>query len=169
MFDDSQNRASRIRGGARAVPLMYEELPSNGKPMIAILAGDALRSRVLRASIAYNISMDIEKIREFCLSMPHATEDIQWEKDLLFRIGRKMFTVIGLEDGSVSFKCTPEEFGELTLKDGIEPAHYVARYHWVTVRKPKALKFTELKRLIQDSYSMIREKLPAKVKKQFER
>ena len=35
--------------------------------------------------------MDLEAIRKFCLSLPHATEGIQWEDDLLFRIGGKMF------------------------------------------------------------------------------
>ena len=109
--------------------------------------------------------MSIDNVREFCLSLPHATEGIQWENDLLFRIGGKMFVVISLEDGSLSFKCTPEEFAELTTRDGIEPAHYVGRYHWITVRRLEALRSSELRRLIQDSYRMIYRKLPAKIKK----
>ncbi len=41
--------------------------------------------------------MDIEAVRKFCLSMPHADEIVQWENDLLFRIGGKMFAVVALE------------------------------------------------------------------------
>ena len=30
--------------------------------------------------------MDIESVRKFCLALPHVTEGIQWENDLLLRI-----------------------------------------------------------------------------------
>ena len=109
--------------------------------------------------------MDLEKLRTFCLSLPHATEDIQWQKDLLFRIGNKMFCVANTEPPhEFSFKCTPEEFAELTEKPGIIPAPYVARYHWVLVTKDDALRWKEIERLVRDSYTMVKDKLPAKIK-----
>ena len=40
--------------------------------------------------------MDIETLRRYCLSLPHATEGIQWGNDLLFRIAGKMFAVVAL-------------------------------------------------------------------------
>ena len=110
--------------------------------------------------------MTLEKIREYCLSLPHATEEVLWQKDLVFKIGGKMFAVIGLDAGPASqfsFKCTPEEFTELTELDGIIPAPYAARYHWVAVQKPGALKQAETKRLIKDSYEMVKGKLPKKI------
>ena len=76
-----------------------------------------------------------------------------------------MFAVIGLDAGPASqfsFKCTPEEFAELTELDGIIPAPYAARYHWVAVQKPGALKQVEIRRLIRDSYEMVKAKLPKK-------
>ncbi|HEY9431233.1 MAG TPA: MmcQ/YjbR family DNA-binding protein [Blastocatellia bacterium] len=109
--------------------------------------------------------MGLEKIREYCLSLPHATEEVLWQKDLVFKIGGKMFAVIGLDAGPASqfsFKCTPEEFAELTELDGIIPAPYAARYHWVAVQKPGALKQAETKRLIKDSYEIVKAKLPKK-------
>ena len=109
--------------------------------------------------------MSLEKIREYCLSLPHATEEVLWQKDLVFKIGGKMFAVIGLDAGPASqfsFKCTPEEFAELTELDGIIPAPYAARYHWVAVQKPGALNQAETKRLIKDSYEMVKGKLPKK-------
>jgi len=110
--------------------------------------------------------MDLEAIREYCLSFPHVTEDIQWEKDLLFRIGGKMFAVVGLEAGPcvMSFKCTPEKFAELTERAGIIPAPYVARYHWVGLERFDALTQKELKELISQSYEMVLAKLPKKAK-----
>lgn len=109
--------------------------------------------------------MDIESVRKFCLSLPHVTEDVQWESDLLFRIGNKMFAVVGLDPASdhcISFKCTPEVFTELTEREGIMPAPYVARYHWVALERFDALPESELKRLLKDAYQLIFEKLPKK-------
>ena len=109
--------------------------------------------------------MNIDELRKFCLSMPGATEDVKWENDLTFCVGRKMFAVTGLEDAkaSISFKCTPEKFAELTEREGIRPAHYVARYHWVTVEDLNAIDADELKNLIINSYNMVRHKLPKKL------
>ncbi|CAN5425367.1 MmcQ/YjbR family DNA-binding protein [soil metagenome] len=112
--------------------------------------------------------MNIEQLRKFCLSLPHATEDVKWGSDLCFCIGEKMFAVTGLEmseNNSISFKCTPEKFAELIEKDGILPAAYVARYYWVALQNPDAIAERELKELISKSYQMVFEKLPTKVRK----
>ena len=115
--------------------------------------------------------MDPESIREFCLSLPHATEGVQWENDLLFRIGGKMFAVLALEPSHgvvFCFKTTPEEFAELTERPGIIPAPYLARYHWVGLQSLDALDPGDLKEGVEASYQMVRAKLPKKVRAQFE-
>jgi len=108
----------------------------------------------------------------YCLSFPHATEDLKWDHDLCFCVGGKMFAVVGLDLASpsrLSFKCTPEEFAELTECDGVVPAPYVARYHWVALERFDALSQPEIKRLIKDSYEMVFAKLPKKTKAQLTR
>jgi predicted DNA-binding protein (MmcQ/YjbR family) len=115
--------------------------------------------------------MDVESVRKFCLSLPHVTEDVQWGSDLLFRIGNKMFAVVALDaatDHRMSFKCTPEVFAELTEREGIVPAPYVARYHWVALERFDALPERELKELLKNAYQLIREKLPRKAKVQLD-
>lgn len=115
--------------------------------------------------------MDAESVRKFCLSLPNVTEDVQWESDLLFRIGNKMFAVVALDaasDHRMSFKCTPEVFAELTERDGIVPAPYVARYHWVALERFNALPERELKELLGNAYRLILEKLPRKARTQLE-
>jgi predicted DNA-binding protein (MmcQ/YjbR family) len=106
--------------------------------------------------------MNVEQLRQFCLSFPGATEDVKWGNDLCFSVGKKMFCVTSVEDkeGGISFKTTPEKFAELTERDGIIPAHYVARYHWVTVERPDTVATDELKDLISLSYQLVRNKLP---------
>ena len=107
--------------------------------------------------------MDLDSIRHHCLSLPHATEDIQWGNDLLFRISGKIFTGINLDPPhSLSFKCTPEKFDELIELDGIIPAPYTARNKWVMLEHLNALGDSEVKRLIKNSYEMIFAKLTKK-------
>jgi predicted DNA-binding protein (MmcQ/YjbR family) len=111
--------------------------------------------------------MDIETVRTYCLSFPHATEKVQWGNDLVFKIAGKMFAVVVLEGASpycLSFKCTEEKFAELIEQDGIDPAPYSARYHWVALESFDALNARELKALLQNSYDLVFEKLPKKLK-----
>src|SRR5215471_11166977 len=104
--------------------------------------------------------MNLESIRSYCLSLPHATEDVQWGNDLLFRISGKIFAGISLEPPhTLSFKCTPEKFDELIELEGIIPAPYMARNKWVMLERLDALKDSETKSLIKESYGMIFSKL----------
>ncbi|CAN5137399.1 MmcQ/YjbR family DNA-binding protein [soil metagenome] len=111
--------------------------------------------------------MNIEELRKFCIELPGVTEDVKWGNDLCFSVGKKMFTVTGVNDaeGGISVKTTPEKFGELTERPGIRPAHYVARYHWITVEDPASVTDEELRQLIRESYQLVFDKLPAKIKK----
>ena len=116
--------------------------------------------------------MDIESVRKYCLSFPGVTEDIQWQNDLLFRIGGKIFAVVSLDSSAshrLSFKCSPKIFSELIEREGIVPAPYVARYHWVALERFGALSESEMKGLIKDSYQMVLAKLPKKTRVKLDR
>jgi predicted DNA-binding protein (MmcQ/YjbR family) len=110
------------------------------------------------------MSSYIDWVRACCLALPHATEDVQWEHNLLFRIVGKMFCIANLEPGvsptKIAFKCTPEKFAELVEIEGIIPAPYMARNHWVAMIEMDALRQPEIREVIQASYQMILEKLP---------
>src|SRR5882724_9705086 len=110
--------------------------------------------------------MNVDWLREVCLSFPGATEQIQWGNDLLFKVGGKMFAVTPLEPASVflSFKASPENFAELTERAGIIPAPYLARAQWVALQTKDALPAEELARFLRESYDMVFAKLPRKVR-----
>ena len=112
------------------------------------------------------MSSHIDWIRAFCLTLPHTTEDVQWEHNLLFRIAGKMYCIANLDPAQspakISFKCTPERFAELIEIEGIIPAPYMARNHWVSMVEMDALRPPEIKELIQASYALVMEKLPRK-------
>ena len=116
---------------------------------------------------SYLTELYIEQLRSFCLSLPSATEDVKWEKDLTFCVGGKMFAVAGLEPGPsvMSFKCTPDEFARLTELPGVIPAPYLARYNWVALESFDALGDEELEDLLRSSHELVFERLPASLKK----
>lgn len=108
--------------------------------------------------------MNIDWVRQHCLSFPHATENVQWGNDLVFKIAGKMFAVAALEpeDHWLSFKCTPEDFAELLERPGIAPAPYLARAQWVSLQTGDALPRAEIKRLLRKAYGLILARLPRK-------
>ena len=107
---------------------------------------------------------DIDWVRELCLSFPHATEQVTWGADLTFRVSGKIFAVAVLEPAKVwlSFKCSAENFAELTERDGIIPAPYLARAQWVALERKEALQKEELTALLRESYNLVFGKLPKK-------
>lgn len=109
--------------------------------------------------------MDAEWLRKLCLSFPGTTEQIQWGYDLLFKVGGKMFAITPLEPAPVclSFKASPEKFAELTERQNIIPAPYLARAQWVALQTRDAVGHDELAGLLRESYEMILAKLPKKM------
>jgi predicted DNA-binding protein (MmcQ/YjbR family) len=110
--------------------------------------------------------MNVDWLRELCLSFPGATEQIQWGCDLLFKVGGKMFAITPLEPAPVclSFKTSPEKFAELSERPNIIPAPYLARAQWVALETRDALPQGELATLLRESYEMIAAKLPRKIR-----
>jgi predicted DNA-binding protein (MmcQ/YjbR family) len=112
------------------------------------------------------IPMNVDTIRGYCLSFPHAVEKLQWDDSLCFKVGKKVggkiFTIVGLDDLRVCFKCTPETFAELIEREDIRPAPYVGRYKWVMLDRLDALRNDELKELIRQSYEMVAARVPGK-------
>lgn len=108
--------------------------------------------------------MNIEWIRKYCLSLPHTTEKVQWQDDLVFKVGGKMYAVVVLVPAPVwmSFKCSAEEFGELVEQPGIIPAPYLARAQWVALTTESALPVSEIRRLLRQAHDLVFAKLPRK-------
>jgi predicted DNA-binding protein (MmcQ/YjbR family) len=104
--------------------------------------------------------VNIDSIREYCLSFPHATEKLQWGDALCFKVKGKMFAVLGLDNPRLTFKCTSETFAELIEREDVHPAPYVGRYKWVMLDRLDAVRWDELQELIRQSYEMVAAKVP---------
>jgi len=110
--------------------------------------------------------LDVDWVRDLCLSFPSATEQVTWGIDLTFRISGKIFAVTVLEPAKVwlSFKCSRETFAELTERAGIIPAPYMARAQWVALETKDALPKDDLAGLLRESYDLVFAKLPKKTR-----
>lgn len=64
--------------------------------------------------------MTATSLEKLCMSFKGATQDIKWGNDLCYLVGGKMFCTTSLEGFKyVSFKTSPQDFGELIERDGI--------------------------------------------------
>jgi predicted DNA-binding protein (MmcQ/YjbR family) len=106
--------------------------------------------------------MKIDQLRKICLGFPGAMEQIQWEDDLLFKVGGKMFAMTPLEPSRLwlCLKADPEEFAELTERPGIIPAPYLARAKWIAIETADAVSPAEAASLLKKSYELVVAKLP---------
>jgi predicted DNA-binding protein (MmcQ/YjbR family) len=112
--------------------------------------------------------MNIEDLRSICLSYPAVTESVKWGNDLVFSVGGKMFCVAALDavPASASFKVKDEEFEEMCSREGFKPAPYVAKYKWVWMDDISRMNKKEWKHYSQQSYDLVKAKLPAKIKRE---
>ena len=116
--------------------------------------------------------MDAEKVRKYLLSLPDVAETMQWGDNLVFWVGDKknggkMFALVSLtpDHGAVlSFAAGPERFAELVEVEGVFPAPYLARAHWVAVERWTTLPVAELKALLRAAREIVYEKLPKRTR-----
>jgi len=111
--------------------------------------------------------MNIEAFREFCLSLPGTTEGMKWDH-LCFMIEEKIFVIVAIDDGNrFSIKCNPEDFDELTARDGIQQAYHLAKRQWVQIADLEVLNDRELKQMVETSRALVLAKLPKKVQEKY--
>lgn len=110
--------------------------------------------------------MTIEDIETICDSFPAVTKDIKWEEHLCFNVCAKMFVITSPDEfpPTATFKVTPDEFVELTARDGFKPSSHMGRYHWVTVSDISLLTYKQWELYARQSYDLVVEKLPNKLK-----
>lgn len=110
--------------------------------------------------------MRLDRLRTFALSQKLTSVVKQWGECLVFKVAGKMFLLIALDGDTIDgviFKCTPDEFDELTEIDGVAQAPYCAKRMWVRVSDLDAIPEKELQALIRHSYDLVVAKLPKKI------
>ncbi len=93
--------------------------------------------------------MYVERIQSVLRALPHAEETRQWRGRPVFwagdrAAGGKMFAILGFDDAgstdkhnvpALSLHVGRDHYYGLIEQDGIVPAPYLARAHWVLMEK----------------------------------
>lgn len=102
--------------------------------------------------------MNIEQLREYCLSKKATTECFPFDATtLVFKVAGKMFAVTSLDrPDCVSMKCNPEYALELRERyQAIEGAYHFNKKYWNQIHFNKDVDDTLLLQLIDHSYDEV--------------
>ena len=127
--------------------------------------------------------MNIEELREYCISKKGTTEEFPFDNDtLVFKVMGKMFILVPLDrwergqELSV-LKLDPERALELREEyDGIkggfqmgrsDDAKYVYAKHWNTIENNKDVSDQFQRELIDHSYNAVIKGFPKKLKQEY--
>jgi len=112
--------------------------------------------------------MNVEDIREYCLSKKAVTENFPFnETTLVFKVCNKIFALIDINNPEIkiNLKCNPEYAVELREQyTEIVPGYHMNKRHWNTITCNGKISQQFLFKLIDHSYNLIVEKLPKKDK-----
>lgn len=107
--------------------------------------------------------MNIESLREYCLLKPGVAETLPFGPDtLVFKVMDKMFLLVSLNNPeSFNVKCDPEKAVILREEyEEVQPGYHMNKTHWNTVSIHGRLTESQLKEMIDHSYSLVVSSLP---------
>lgn len=103
-------------------------------------------------------TMNIEELRDYCLSLKGATEDFPFdESTLVFKVISRIFCITDLKDKfSVALKNDPEKNIELREEyPAVKPGYHLNKVHWNTVEIDGSMPDDLIKNLIDESYDLV--------------
>lgn len=115
-------------------------------------------------------------MRAALLALPRVEETLQWGDNLVFwtmdkAVGGKMFAVADLRAVNrnvFSFAAGPERALRLLELDGIRPAPYLARAHWVACEHWQVLPLAQLILEARCAYDYVGSRMPTRVQRLYE-
>jgi predicted DNA-binding protein (MmcQ/YjbR family) len=104
--------------------------------------------------------MNIEQLREYCLSKPDTEETTPFGPDnLVYKVNGKMFLLVGLDNQPLQFnvKCDPDRAIELREEypQHVLPGYHMNKQHWNTIIVDGKLNRRLLKEFIDHSYELV--------------
>lgn len=103
--------------------------------------------------------MNIESIREYCLSKPGVEESLPFGPDtLVFKSSGKIFLLTSLDSEELRFnvKCDPDKAIELREEFSyVLPGYHMNKKHWNTIVVDGSASSKQLKEWIDHSYELV--------------
>ena len=113
--------------------------------------------------------MNIEEIRDYCLTKPGVTEGLPFGEDtLVFKVGEKLFLLTSISEAdSFNVKCDPELAIELREQHPeVQPGYHMNKRHWNTVHTDGNLTRRQICDMIDHSYELVFKGLPKSIREQ---
>jgi predicted DNA-binding protein (MmcQ/YjbR family) len=105
--------------------------------------------------------MDIESLREYCISKRNVTEGFPFGDDtLVFKTDGKIFALVNLDgDLSINLKCEPALAIDLREKyPSVIPGYHMNKKHWNTIYLDGSIPDKEIFSWIDHSYERVKGK-----------
>lgn len=106
--------------------------------------------------------MNIESIRDYCLSKPMVEESLPFGPDtLVYKVNNKIFLLMGLDEEKLRFnvKCDPDKAIELREEFScVLPGYHMNKKHWNTIVVDGSVSTKQLMEWIDGSYSLVSKK-----------
>ncbi len=116
--------------------------------------------------------MSLHRTRDFLLSLPRVEETLQWDNFVYWvfdkAVGGKMFAMLEPEPGGPhvgGFAVPPDRFPDLLEIEGVRPAPYLARAHWIAFEHWQVFPERDLYLHLRAAYDRIEAKLPTRVQR----
>jgi len=113
--------------------------------------------------------MNIEDIRLICLNKKGVTESFPFDDTtLVFKVVGKMFALVNLSNNqSINLKCDPDKALELREHyEAVLPGYHMNKKLWNTVLLNDSIPDRLLKEWVDDSYTLIVEKMSKKLREE---
>ena len=108
--------------------------------------------------------MNIEEIRDYCLSLPEVEETLPFGPDVLvYKVNGKVFLLLPLdaEELRLNVKCNPERALELREQyNCVLPGYHMNKKHWNTIIVNDSITSALLKEWINHSYELVSKRKP---------
>jgi predicted DNA-binding protein (MmcQ/YjbR family) len=102
--------------------------------------------------------MDIESLREYCISKEGTTESFPFGEDtLVFKVNGKIFALVNLDgDLSINLKCDPILAIELRERySSVTSGYHMNKKHWNTVLLDGSVHDNKVFSWIDHSYDLV--------------
>ena len=115
-----------------------------------------------------NISMDIEQLRDYCLSLPHSSEGMPFgDGCIVYKVVDRVFAIMAPDGGEprLSLKCDPDRAEDLRAAyPAIIPGYHLNKKYWNTLLLDQHLPPKLLSFLIRHSRNEASAKLTKRVR-----
>ncbi len=115
--------------------------------------------------------MNIEELRNYCITKRCVEECFPFdETTLVFKVMNKMFALVDLDNPELSINLKAEPGKAIEMREhfsSVLPGYHMNKKHWNTILIDGSIPDNTIYQWIDDSYRLIVDNLPQKIKENF--